>query len=136
MDVFVTSVVTAIVTAGGTWVTYLNRNNDSVDKRLDLALKANHQLIEDYRIENDKLLRRVTDLETSRDVMDAQLRGVRDTLNSQGMELATVRHQNSDWQRWSAEVLAWCAMAMGIITGLGATVPPPPTAPSVFSPDV
>ena len=132
----ITAITTVVVTVLGTILTYISRNNDSVDRRLDMALKANHRLVEDYRAENDKLLARVSSLETSRERVERELIGVRETLSIQGIELFSLRQQNTNWQHWSADILAWCALAIGIISALGGTVPPPPPAPETSVPGV
>lgn len=130
----VTAVIAAIVALAGTAVTYLNRNKDSTDKRLDTLFNANQDLVEDLRTERDGLLRRIVALEEARETVAVQVGQLRETLSEQQMEMYVLRQREADMRVWMSDIMAWAAMAVGIIRGLDREIEDPPSPPNLLIP--
>lgn len=130
----VTAVIAAIVALAGTAVTYLNRNKDSTDKRLDTLFNANQDLVEDLRTERDGLLRRIVALEEARETVAVQVGQLRETLSEQQMEMYVLRQREADMRVWMSDIMAWAAMAVGIIRGLDREIEDPPSPPTLLIP--
>lgn len=132
----ITAVGGAVVAVGGTIFTYLNRNRDSSDHRIDSAFQANQELLDDYRTKNEQLAARVDKLESDRDEDRKELGRQRQMLAEQSLEVFILRQRDQEMRGWAADILAWCAMAIGLIRGAGLEIPTPPPLPKVYSTDV
>lgn len=132
----ITAVLSAVVAIIGTVFTWMGRNRDSGDKRIDTVIEGHQALAEKYRVDNEALLKRLDDLEAADERKSRELIQLREQLSQQGVEVFILRQRESDLRAWATDVMSWCAMAMGMIRGADLHVEEPPPLPKVYSRDV
>lgn len=131
-----TALLSAVVAVAGTVFTWMGRNRESSDKRIDTVISGHQSLLDDYRTDNEALKKRLDDLEASGARTTKELFALREQLAEQALEVFILRQRENDLRVWATDVMAWCAMAMGVIHAAGLNINEPPPIPKTYSTDV
>lgn len=123
------AIVSGVVGIAGAIFTFVTARRTSTDHRLDSFLD---QLGKD----NEQLRTRMDASEADRAGLHRELLRLRSALAEQSQELYMIRARESDLRAWARDVMAWCALAVGVIHGLNGTIPDPPPIPRAYSPDL
>lgn len=124
----VTAVVSAIVTLAGVIFSFFNSRRDSNDHRLDT-------FVDQIAKDNEVLRSRMDEADEERRVLHREVMQARWTLAEQSTELYFIRTRETELREWARDVMAWCAHAVGVVQGLGGTIPQPPPLPRMYAPD-
>lgn len=126
--VAVAAAISALVTVLGALFTFFANRRSSTDHRIDLLLD---QLTKD----NVNLRARMDTSEADRLSMHRDMLALRVTLSEQSAELYLIRSRETDLRAWARDVMAWCALAIGVIHGLNGSIPDPPPVPHTYNPE-
>lgn len=120
------AVISAALALAGVLVTVVGtliaNKRDSANKRLELMLNVNQQLMDDLREERVELHARVESLEHDREAQSAEMANMRDAVQH-------LRLREAELRTWAAEIMSWAAMAVSIIRGMSSTIEDPPRPP-------
>lgn len=128
-----TAVSSTVVAVGGTIFTFVGRNRDSTDKRIDSAFKANQELVDDLRLERTDLRTRIEALEVAREEMGREMTQQREMLSEQAIELRQMRAREADMREWADIIMEWAQLALGLIRELNGHIADPPQPPHTRS---